>query len=126
MSARLLAAGENLATVLAAENVALVAGDLAGAGRMLAAKTQALAAFEAAQGAKLSTNDMPHAAALARRITALAGENQRLLERALAVQGRVLEVIARAAPAAPGNFYRAAGRRGSASRPPPVAVRANA
>ncbi len=59
--------------------------------------------------------------ALARRLEAAAAENRRLLERGIAVQGRVLAVVARAVPRALGASPSPYGARGTA---PPPAVRA--
>lgn len=125
MSTPFLQAADNLATVLSAENAALAAGDLAGASAMLAAKTQAVAAFEAVRDEPAPAG--PAAREIARRITILGAENRRLLERAIQVQGRVLEMILRAAPTAPDPMgYRALGGNRAPSRPPPMAIRASA
>ena len=125
MSTLFFQAADELAAVLTAENGALAAGDLCGAGGMLAAKTRAVAAFEAARSEPVPTG--PRAEDIARRITFLGAENRRLLERALLVQGRVLEMIVRATPPAPDAIgYRAAGRGYAACRPPPMAIRASA
>jgi len=126
MSAQLAVAGENLAALLAAENAALAAGDMAGAGRMLAAKTQALVDWKAALAGDGPAEAGEHGVALTRRIAGLATENRRLLDRALLVQGRLLEMIARAAPAEHGVSYRSAGRPVPMSRPTPLALLARA
>ena len=99
MTEDLAAAAVRLAEVLAAENAALAALDLPRAGAMLAAKTRAADAFVAAQQA--FRGPFPGAGAVAPvRLRALAAENQRLLERAITVQGRVIGIIARALPRA--------------------------
>ena len=86
-----------LAETLEAENAALAALDLPRAAGMLADKRSAVAEFDAVR-----TAPAPSEAAqrMARRLQGLAMENKRLLERAIAVQGRVIGVIARAATAA--------------------------
>jgi flagellar biosynthesis/type III secretory pathway chaperone len=90
-------AGSALAETLEAENSALTSLDLPKVGAMLARKQRALADLAAAKANKTS-----HDAAdrMARRLQALALENKRLLERAITAQGRVIEVVARAAAAA--------------------------
>ncbi|HEY7581020.1 MAG TPA: hypothetical protein VH855_25785 [Acetobacteraceae bacterium] len=97
MTMELMEAGTVLAETLEAENSALTGLDLPRAGAMLARKQRALADLAAAQAHRT-----PHVAAdrMARRLQALALENKRLLERAIAAQGRVIEVVARAASAA--------------------------
>jgi hypothetical protein len=96
MSDDMMTAGNMLADVLTVENAALAAFDLPRAGAMLARKQRALADLAALQATPAS-----HDAAdrMARRLRALAIENKRLLERAIAAQGRVIGVIARAATA---------------------------
>jgi len=55
----------------------------------------------------------PGAERMARRLQALAAENKRLLERAIAAQGRVMAVVARAAApdVAPAGYGSARGHR---------------
>jgi hypothetical protein len=114
MSMVLTNAGAALAETLEAENAALTALDLPRAGAMLARKQRALADLAAAQANAVGS----HSAAdrMARRLQALAIENKRLLERAIAAQGRVIEVVARAAvPAnAPTGYGPARGQRPAA------------
>lgn len=77
-----------LADVLARENAALAAMDMHGATALLAEKRAALAALEgAATGAREP--------ALA-RLRQLAAENRVLLERAMAVQSRVIALLVHA------------------------------
>ena len=112
MSDDMLTAGERLADTLTAENTALAALDLPRAGAMLARKQRALADLAAAQTVSAS-----HDAAerMARRLQGLAIENKRLLERAIAAQGRVIGVIARAAaPATSPGYGSERGRRPTA------------
>jgi hypothetical protein len=95
MTEDLATAAARLAEVLAAENAALSALDLPRAGAMLAEKTRAADAFVAAEQASRGTISTVGAAAPA-RLRTLAAENQRLLQQAMTVQGRVIGVIARA------------------------------
>ncbi len=111
----LLAATMRLATALAAENAALQALDLTSAGAMLAEKTDAAAAFEAARkhAPPMGTPALRDAAT---RLMEQAAQNRLLLERAIGVQTRVLGVIAGAARSArPPSRYGRSG--GYASRP---------
>lgn len=96
MSDDMMTAGNMLADVLTVENAALAVLDLPRAGAMLARKQRALADL-AAMPATPASHDA--ADRMARRLRALAIENKRLLERAIAAQGRVIGVIARAATA---------------------------
>lgn len=97
-----MTAAVRLLAVLEAENDALQKPDVAGVGALLAEKAAATAGL-------LPLPDTPEAAALAQRLQALAGENRRLLERAMAVQSRVVELVARAAQ----RTARDAGRYGA-------------
>ncbi len=113
MTPGLINAIETLADAVAAENAALQALDLPAAAALLARKQTAAASFAAARPAAAPT---PALRAAAIRLRALADENRRLLERAIAVQTRVLGVLAGAARASnPAPRY---GRSGSyAARP---------
>jgi hypothetical protein len=95
MSDDMMTAGHSLAETLQAENAALANLDLPRAGAMLARKQRALADLAAAQALKTTPRDA--AERMARRLQGLAMENKRLLERAIAVQGRVIGVVAQAA-----------------------------
>jgi hypothetical protein len=97
MNDELIAAGIRLADTLEAENAALGALDLPRATGLLADKQRVVAGLVAAQAAPASRDA---AERMARRLQALAIENKRLLERAIAAQGRVIGVIAGAATAA--------------------------
>ena len=88
------AAVRALADVLERENAALAAMDLPMAASLLAAKNAALTALSAAHGGPVPP------VALARRQDALAQNNRRLLERAMAAQEGVIGIVARAAAAA--------------------------
>lgn len=113
MTMELITRGETLAATLERENAALAALDLPRAVAVLADKQQAVAAL-----ADIQAVPMPHPAAerMARRLQALAAENKRLLERAIAAQGRVIGVIARAAApsTAPAGYGIARGHRPAA------------
>jgi hypothetical protein len=115
MTLELTDAGTVLAETLEAENSALTALDLPRAGAMLARKQRALADLAAA-AARVGTPAHHAADRVARRLQGLALENKRLLERAIAAQGRVIEVVARAAvPAeAPTGYGPARGLRPAA------------
>lgn len=120
MTPELIDAVGRLADTLARENAALGALDLAGAAGMLAEKNAAIAAFNAANDQARRTG--PYMVAgrqraetlkQAERLRDLAAKNKRLLERAIAVQGRVIgTIVASAKPAAQrygakGDPYRA-------------------
>jgi len=99
----LIAAAVRLAEVLARENAALAALDLAGAAAMLAEKQHAGTAFALAweRARPLAPiADARDVVALARRLEAASVENRRLLERGIVVQNRVLAAVARAVPRA--------------------------
>ena len=105
MTPELIAAAEHLADTLAGENRALAALDLARAAAMLEDKTRALESFTAAQalmerGETASRQASPRTEAeqLTARLRTLAEENRRLLEHAIAVQGRVIALVARVIP----------------------------
>jgi len=95
MTEDLATAADRLAEVLAAENAALAALDLPRAGAMLAEKTHAADAYIAAEQASRGNIAIVDAAVLA-RLRTLVAENQRLLQQAMTVQGRVIGIIARA------------------------------
>ena len=108
-------AGTAMVETLEAENSALIALDLPRAGAMFARKQRALADLAAAA----ARGNMPSNGAadrMTRRLQALALENKRLLERAIAAQGRVIEVVARAAASAeaPTGYGPARGQRPAA------------
>ena len=111
----LLATGLRLADALRAENEALGALDLPRAASLAQAKLQATDAFAAAYAAAIRTSARAEgpvrqtAQDLTDRLQHLGTENRRLLERAIAIQSRVIETIAGAAvPRATG--YGAGGR----------------
>lgn len=120
MSDDLMTAGNMLADALTVENAALASLDLPRAGAMLARKQRAFADLAAVQ-VTLASHDA--AERMARRLRALAVENKRLLERAIAVQGRVIGVIARATTTTAARTGYGAVRT---QRPPPFALSAKA
>ena len=108
----MLAAAE-LAAALEAENDALRAMDIRRAVAQFPRKSECLERFRQA----LKTADAParaEAAASARgwaeRLQALADDNRILLERAMFVQGRVIGILARAAPSQSVGYGRPVGR----------------
>jgi hypothetical protein len=121
----LLRAGLRLAEALRAENEALAQHDLTRAAALALTKQQASDAFAAAYAAaqRLQAKVAPGeeeatAEALTLRLRDLGEENRRLLERAIALQSRVIETIAGAALPRTGQpVYGAAGR---APMPPPA------
>jgi hypothetical protein len=124
MKPDMAAAIATLTDVLERENAALAALDMTRTGALLGEKRVACDAL--AQAHRDDREAMPPNAAMP-RLRDLAEENRRLLERAMAVQGRVIEVIARAAPraaAVPG--YGATGGRAGSGRPIPLAFSARA
>lgn len=136
MTPELIAAAVRLADTITRENAALAALDLTGAAGMLAEKNEAASTLIAAQAiiARRGPIRLPgwqrgEAEQLAARLRTLAQENKRLLEHAIAVQGRVIGMVARAAAgsdtAQAGPFYGARGGR-SAARPAAMALSARA
>ena len=96
-----------LSDLLAEENAALETMDFARAGSLLAPKHDAAdalaAAWRAADPGNVPTDQM-HA------LGRLAEENRQLLKRAMRVQSRVLDLVAKAARSAASSGYGAAGR----------------
>lgn len=112
-----------LADIIERENTALRAFDLAAAGTLLAEKNAAADAFVAAQSmnAALIGLDRREIGTLANRLRQLAAENKTLLEQAIAVQGRVIGIVALVGRS---TLARAAPRYGASGRPaeaPPAA-----
>lgn len=128
----LILAGQRLAEALRAENEALAALDLPRAATLADGKIAASDAFAAAYAAQSKHGSAPGgpvrdtAALLARRLEDLGAENRRLLERAVALQSRVIETIAGAAlPRSAVQGYGPPGRAASI-RPPALALSARA
>ncbi|PPQ26184.1 hypothetical protein [Rhodopila globiformis] len=91
-----LDAASRVAEVLAQENAALQRMDLPVAVALVPAKEAALA--DLARAAPLPASALsPAVLALGRRLADLAEENRVLLERAIGVQARIVQMIARAA-----------------------------
>ena len=120
MTPELIAAAVPLADTLAQENKALAALDLPRAAGMLDAKTRAMEAFVAAQALAAArvqaANSQEEVEQLAARLRHLAQENKRLLEHAIAVQGRVIGLVAQAAAPASGRGDARYGSNGSLTR----------
>ncbi len=94
----LVAATTRLADSLSRENTALDALDVSGAVSLLPEKRSALAALTEAHSIVLTPAQRPAMAEAVRRLQAVASENRRLLQRALTVQNRVIEVIVSTLP----------------------------
>ncbi len=95
MTTSLLAA-TRLIQVLTAENASLLALDMPAAAALLDEKLAAARGLAQAAVARPAARH-PDAAGLALQLRDLAQQNRALLERAIVVQGRVLDMVARAA-----------------------------
>jgi hypothetical protein len=133
MRTPLIAAAQRLAEALRAENEALAQLDLARAAALAPAKRQATDAFAAAHEAAMRLGPLPgdldrgRAEELAGRLRDLGTENRKLLERAIALQARVIETIAgAAAPAAGPGTYGARGLRDAPRGTAPLSLAARA
>jgi hypothetical protein len=123
-AASFLTAVERLADVLARENAALAALDLAAVTRCLPEKTAALQALAPARADEAASTAARAAVARAR---ALMAENRTLLERAMMVQNRIIGLIAGAMrEAAGGRGYRSDGQRASGGSATAYALSARA
>ncbi len=123
MSETITGAAARLVELLTQENAALAALDLPRAAAMLAAKQDAIARLAAAQ----DVADRAALQALASQLQALATANGALLERAIAVQSRVIGVVASAIPrAVNAPRYGARGGIAQAGRPAAFALAARA
>lgn len=130
----LLNAGQRLAEALRSENEALAQLDLTRAAAVALLKQQASDAFAAAYAAARKTGaradagaERDMAEALAIRLRDLGNENRRLLQRAIALQSRVIETIAGAAlPKAVPPTYGAAGRVPTRPQAPALALSSRA
>jgi hypothetical protein len=110
MSDALAAAAVAVTDILAAENAALAALDLRRAAALLPVKSHAAERFAAA----CADAGGAHPAGM-HRLAALAAENRRLLQHAIAVQGRVIELVANALPRALPDATARYGARGTAT-----------
>ncbi len=97
MTTPLLTAAARLIGVLAAENAALLALDAPAAAALLEEKLAAARSLAQVSAGRLAARQTPELGGLALRLRDLAEENRRLLEHAILVQGRVLDMVARAA-----------------------------
>lgn len=111
------APAERLASLLQDENAALRAMDIPAIADLLPAKR---AAIEGLSGTSIG-------AETAERLRVLASDNRRLLERAMAIQGRVVTLLAEAMkPAAAAPRYARDGGIASVRGPSPMAFSARA
>lgn len=110
MTTPIQVAAARLIQVLAAENAALLGLDIPAAAALLDEKLAAARGLGAASAARPAVRQSPEAAGLALQLRDLAQQNRLLLEHAIVVQGRVLDMVARAARQ---GVARAAGRYGS-------------
>jgi len=108
--------------LLRAENVALAAMDFVRAGSFLAQKQ--ICADQLAAAFRATAPEISAEPAILQELAVLAADNRRLLNRAMRVQRRVLELVARAARASqPANVY---GRSGTVrSRQTPASTLVN-
>ncbi len=93
MTTSLFEARRDLQTVLLEENAALLATDFPAAAALLPRKMAAFEVFLAAQPDRSPSDPVP----FGRTLRTVMTENTRLLEQAIEVQTRVVEIIARAA-----------------------------
>jgi hypothetical protein len=117
MTHDLAAAANRLAEVLHQENTALSALDLSAAAGLVADKQLALEAFVQAQVAVDQPGEAPIPLHAAARLKDLANENRRLLGRAIAVQSRVIGIVARSVPHDRNPLYASTGALTRAGRP---------
>jgi hypothetical protein len=124
----LIAAASGLADLVARENAALDAVDLAAAAAMAPSKRSATQRFLRARAgvATLSADEIAALRAVGENLERLAAINRRLLERAIFVQGRVIGSLARAIPRGAGTPRYAADGMVAASCSQPVAFVARA
>ncbi|WP_368415197.1 hypothetical protein [Falsiroseomonas sp.] len=127
----LMNAGQRLAEALRAENAALARLDLGAAAELSRGKRLAADAFAAAfdathrSGSRAEGEERDRTEEIARALKDLTAENRRLLERAIALQSRVIETIAGALrPPGPGTYgHRGLAREGEAT---PVSIASRA
>ena len=102
MTAELMGAAQRLADVLAQENDALKRMDLVAAAALSQAKEAALAELTRQPAVLPPPSSLQ---GLGQLLAKLVGENQLLLERAIAVQTRVVRIVARACAPPPAARY---------------------
>jgi hypothetical protein len=113
---RMMQAVDSMAEILRLENAALEAMDIAAAGGLLAPKH---AAADALAEAWRAADADPASLTGLQELGRLAEQNRLLLTRAMRVQRRVLDLVARAAKdAQPQSRYGAAGRTVASAIPP--------
>ncbi len=118
MTTKLIDTVTGLADTLARENAALDALDLSGAVATLPEKRRALTVLTEAKGIVLRPDLRPAMEVALQRLRGLASENRRLLQHALTVQSRVIEIVASALPRTePAGRYTAPGARVASARP---------
>ena len=130
MSDNWIDAAQRLVDLLQKENEALKRLDFPAAVALVAAKEAALADLTKPPATPMAPAPLAPAplapaplapAPLARRLVALAAENRSLLERAIAVQTRIVQIIARAAVPPPATM-RYNGYGGRTARPRSAAL----
>lgn len=122
MSNELKEAAGRLADLLTRENDALKRLDLSAAVALVPAKEAALADLTKQPDTRMLPA-MVGLAALGQRLGELASENQALLERAIAVQTRIVRIIARADATPPASArYGIPGARTLSHRPAAIAL----
>ena len=127
MTPDLVAAANALADLLARENAALKRLDLSAAMAVVPAKEAALLSITSGRIPAPAANRDPAMLALGRRISGLVAENRQLLERAIAVQTRVVGIIVRAAtPPRSASQYAANGFKSTPRRASAIALSAHA
>ena len=121
MSEAMSAAGQ-LCLLLERENAALSAFDLRGAAALVADKQAAANRLTALAQSRQAVEP-----AAATRLRELTGQNRRLLQRAIAVQGQVIALIAGALPRQAGlPRYAASGTPARTAAPVPFTLSARA
>lgn len=127
MTTDLIEAGTALADVLARENEALTRLDFPAATALAPAKQAALQDLTQGREPPAAADRTPDLLALGRRVGSLAAENRALLERAIAVQTRIVGIIMRAAAKPePAGHYAASGVRHQPRKAQAMALSARA
>jgi len=112
MTTALIETVSGLADTLMRENAALDALDLSAAVAVLPEKRRALALLSEAAPTPISAEQRPAMESALKRLRELAGENRVLLQRALTVQSRVIDIVAGSLPRAePVGRYGVGGAR---------------
>lgn len=121
MTRRQIKAAKQLGDILASENEALRRLDYEAVMAIVPAKTAAVTALGEAMADELVTEDRALLAELGANLSEQAVENQRLLERAIHVQTKVVEIVVQAAqrPAA-SRMYNRQGKQEGGTRSIPI------